>query len=221
MTLASLRAALAAVLLFALPFAAAAADVLKDVRKVTVTGDATVSAMVKKTAAQHLKLAVRKTRRPVPLPKVAMEVLLSDVVKGTGANAGRNSIAVEVRLNGVGGTGSERKRFTVNSFMKGGKAADRALAEAVAGRIALAYQLATVRSAQTHWKRPGKGRKTAGVKRNLSAQQRGDVAYQRPRVKDPVIIPTEAALTVRSRARPSTGKAGETPCVVTLERSCN
>ena len=219
MTSASLRAALAAVLLFALPFAAAA-DVVKDVRKVTVTGDATVSATVKKTAAQRLKLAVRKTRRPVPLPKVAMEVLLSDVVKGTGAHAGRNSVAVEVRLNEAGG-GSERKRFTVNSFMKGDKAADRALAEAVAGRIALAYQLATVRSAQTHWKRPGKGRKTAGVKRNLSAQQRGDVAYQTPRAEDPVIIPTEAALTVRSRARPSTGKAGETPCVVTLERSCN
>ena len=220
MTFASLRAALAAVLFFALPFAAVAADVLKNVRKVTVTGDVTVSATVKKTAAQRLKLAVRKTRRPVPLPKVAMEVLLSEVVKGTGAHAGRNSIAVEVRLNEAGG-GSERKRFTVNSFMRGDKAADRALAEAVAGRIALAYQLATVRSAPTHWKRPGKGRKTAGVRRNLSAQQRGDVAYQTPRVKDPVIIPTEAALTVRSRARPSTGKAGETPCVVTLERSCN
>ena len=217
------RTALAALLLVLLPITTVAvAATLKDVRKVIVSGDRTVPATVAKTAAARLKQAVRRTRRPVELPKVTMEVRLSKVVKGAGARTGRNSVRVEVQLSDLAGANVERERFTVNSFMKSGRAADRALAEAVVNRVAIAYRLATGKTPPTNWKRPGKGRTSAGVTRRLHTHQKG-AAYQRPVAKEPVIIPSKAALTVRSRsrARSATAEARPTPCVVTLDHSCN
>ena len=52
--------------------AAAHAETLKDIRKVSVVGDGSVSKTVVELTGQQLKRSVRATRRPVPLPKVAM-----------------------------------------------------------------------------------------------------------------------------------------------------
>ncbi|QRM55591.1 hypothetical protein [Sinorhizobium sp. BG8] len=191
-----------------------AAGALKDIRKVEVSGDASVSAGVVKAAARQLKQSVRSTRRPVALEKVAMDVQLSSMRRSGG---GRNSAQVTVRLIDLGGRPVARETMTVNSFMPDPKAADRALAQAVAQRVALAYRLTqpqadvnSVRSKGTKGKYVRKTRST-----NVAQQTQ---AYQANTQVDDIIIPTEAALTVRSRARPVEKAAG--PCVVTAEKDC-
>lgn len=222
-----------AVLALAIMCVTANADTLKDVRKVTVQGDGTVSKAVVALTGQQLKRAARATRRPVPLPKVAMDVQLSNEVRGVGAQAGRNSAEVTVVLRGGPGAPAASERFIVNSFMTGRKAADRALANAISQRIAVAYSLAPVKAAPTG---PGRSTKAYRKQQQPSGQRRAaSQAASRPagqekgqgagRANDPVIIPSEAALTVTPRVRKPRPEANAAtapgPCVVTATTRCN
>ena len=202
---------------------AAQAGTLKDIRKVSVAGDGSVSKDVVALTGQQLKRSARSTRRPVALPKVAMEVHLANEVRGAGAQAGRNSAEVTVLLRGGSGAPVESQRFTVNSFMTG-KAADRALANAISQRIAVTYSLAPVRAVSAGSRGSAKAyRKQQPAARQKTAPQAAEQASGP--TADPVIIPSEAALTVKPRVRkPKTeASAAKTPapCVVTATTSCN
>ncbi len=204
--------------------AVAHAETLKDIRKVSVVGDGSVSKAVVELTGQLLKRSVRATRRPVPLPKVAMEVQLSNEIRGAGAQAGRNSAEVTVLLRGGPGAPVGSERFTVNSFMTG-KAADRALANAISQRIAVTYSLAPVRAAPTGSARSTKAyRKPASTAHRQTAPQAPAKVSVAP-AADPVIIPSEAALTVKPRVRKPKSEASAAkkpaPCVVTATTSCN
>ncbi|MCF3639751.1 hypothetical protein LXM94_07180 [Rhizobium sp. TRM95111] len=214
---------LATIALLFFPAAGLRAETLKDIRKIAVSGDASVPASLIKTAERQLKQAVRGTRRPVSLERVTMEVTLSDVTKGRGAAEGRNSATVSVDLVDARGVAVDSDRFAVNSFMPAAKGQDRALAQAIAQRLAIAYHLAAPKPVADWGKRPGKGRKSAeGSQRRVRHQ----TAAAHATTAEPVIIPTAAALTVRSRTRTTGGTAekaatAKQPCVVTLTASCN
>jgi hypothetical protein len=205
------RAFIAVFFLFA-PLSANA-NTLKDIRKVVVSGDATATAIVLKRTGEHLKRSAQETRRPVALPKVIMDVKVSGVVLGSD---GRNSAKVSVALKAIAGGAVSGQSFTVNSFMPGAKGREAALAEAIAKRVALAYHLSPVKPGKTEAKRPGKGRKY--TERKQPARSKHGYAARDNR---PLVIPTEAALTVRSRSRPVERRGVETPCVVTQARACD
>lgn len=218
-----LRASFAALAMLALS-APAHAETLKDIRKVSVAADASVSPVVTKLTAQQLQRAARSTRRPVAVPRVVMDVRLSNEVRGGGAHAGRNSADVSVVLRDGAGAPVSSERFTVNSFMTGNKAADRALANAIAQRVAITYSLAPVRAAPAVRNRPAKAQRPhRPAKTSVSQFSKRPAAT----ASEPVIIPSEAALTVRPRVRkPKTeananGGAAPAPCVVTATTSCN
>lgn len=225
MLISFLRAPIAALAVLAMSVTSATADTVKDIRKVSVVADSTVPSTVTKQTAQQLKQAVRSTRRPVALQRVAMDVQLSKAVRGVGAQAGRNSAQVSVVLKDGAGSPVSSERFTVNSFMPGVKAGDKALAKAIAQRIALAYQLAPARSVSAA--KHGSG-KRYGKPRPSAAQASGKPAAK---VEEPIIIPSEAALTVRPRVRKpkveanasasSGAESTPAPCVVTPTTSCN
>lgn len=224
MLISLLRAPLAALAVLALT-AAAGAETLKDIRSVTVSADATVPPSVAKLASQQLKQAVRSTRRPVRLPRVTMDVRILKAVRGVGAEVGRNSAEVTVLLKDSNGSTVASEGFRINSFQPGAKAGDRALATAIAKRLAIAYQLAPVKPAAA-------GKRKSG-QRTAKAHSTAIAAHgpNRPedRVEEPVIIPSEAALTVRPRVRkPKVATGAETrsrgavtPCVATQYISCN
>ncbi|WP_141402064.1 hypothetical protein [Rhizobium subbaraonis] len=220
-----LRASFAALAM--LVFSATAhAETLKDIRKVSVAADASVSPVVRKLTAQQLQRAARSTRRPVAVPRVVMDVRLSNEVRGGGAQVGRNSADVTVVLRDGSGAPVSSERFTVNSFMTGNKAADRALANAIAQRVAIAYSLAPVRAAPVARNRPAKAQRPH---RTASSKAAASTSPKKPAAaaSEPVIIPSEAALTVRPRVRkPKTeanANAGAVPapCVVTATTRCN
>lgn len=212
-----LRILLSACLFLAMAVGAAASDgdAVRDIRKVVVSGDASASATVLRRTGEHLKRAARATRRPVALPRAVMDVEVSGVVY---RGDGRNSAKVTITLSDVKGGSPARRTFTVNSFMPGGKGRDAALAEAIARRVALAYHLAPVTSPKAVGKRPGKGRKHAETKRRPAAHgsTQGYAAENRP-----LVVPTEGALSVRSRALPEGAARKVTPCVVTPTISCD
>ncbi|HUH50360.1 MAG TPA: hypothetical protein VLZ56_10970 [Mycoplana sp.] len=201
----------------------AGAETLKDIRKVAVSGDGSVSAAVVKLTGQQLKQAIRSTRRPVPMPKVTMDVRLSNAVRGIGTLAGRNSAQVTVVLRDGSGASVSSENFTVNSFMVGSKAGDKALAKAISQRVAHAYRLAPVKAA-TGERRSGKGQKPRSGSRGTTPSA---VAAAEPRAEEPIIIPSEAALTVRPRVRKpkaevnASADAKPAPCTATSTTSCN
>lgn len=95
-----------------------------------------------------------------------------------------------------------------------------ALGDAIAKRVAIAYHLSPVAAGKLNeGKRPSKGRKYAGGKRKPAGHQ--STARHTRTDNRPLVIPTEAAMTVRSRAlaEGSTGKIA--PCVVTRTISCD
>lgn len=202
---------------------AAQAETLKDIRKVSVAGDGSVSRDVVALTGQQLKRSVRSTRRPVALPKVAMEVHLANEIRGAGAQAGRNSAEVTVLLRGGSGAPVASERFTVNSFMTG-KAADRALANAISQRIAVTYSLALVRAASTGSRGSAKAyRKHQPAARRQAAPQAAEKSAGP--AAEPIIIPSEAALTVKPRVRKPKAETSAaktpSPCVVTATTNCN
>lgn len=216
-----LRAPIAALaVLAAMSLPAGAAGSLKDIRKVTVVADGTVSPAVAKLTVQHLKQAVRATRRPVQLPKVTMDVQLSNSVRGVGSEAGRNSALVTVFLRDASGSAVSSEKFTVNSFMPGVKAGDRALAKAISQRVAHSYQLAHIRVASA-----SQNKSVKRYSKRRSAPVAAEVASKPTKVEDPVIIPSQAALTVRPRVRKlkveANAAAKPAPCVVTETTNCN
>lgn len=212
-----LRTFLSVCLLVAAPLGASAEGFpVRDIRKVVVSGDGSVPSTVLKRTGDHLKRAAKATRRVVQIDRAAMNVLVSGVMQSPD---GQSSANVAVTLSDLKGGGSSRQIMTVNSYMPGRKGRDAALGDAIAKRVALAYHLAPVSTGNNHIdKRPGKGRKHAGGLRKPSARQ---VVQTYPR-KDsrPVVIPTEGALTVRSRALPEDSKKKVAPCVVTQAISC-
>lgn len=221
MLMSFLRVPLAALAVLAMSVTAGA-ETLKDIRKVAVSGDGSVPAALVKMTGQQLNQAIRSTRRPVPLPKVTMDVRLSNVVRGTGAQAGRNSAQVSVALRDGSGASVSSENFTVNSFMPGAKAGDKALANAISQRVAVAYRLAPVKAA-TREKRSGKHKPRSGSRSTTPSA----VAAAAPRAEDPIIIPSEAALTVRPRVRKpkadvsASADAKPAPCAATSATSCN
>ncbi|MBD9372507.1 hypothetical protein IB238_07730 [Rhizobium sp. ARZ01] len=222
MLMSFLRVPLAALAVLAMSVAAGA-ETLKDVRKVSVGGDGSVSPAVVKMVGQQLKQAVRSTRRPVSLPKVTMDVRLSNAVRGLGTQAGRNSAQVAVVLRDRAGIPVSSEEFTVNSFMVGAKAGDKALAKAISQRVAHAYRLAPVKAATADG-RPGKRQTPRSTSHSNKPSAGASVAS---RVEEPVIIPSEAALTVRPRVRKPKVEANASaetkpaPCVVTATTNCN
>ncbi|MFD1326817.1 hypothetical protein [Mycoplana ramosa] len=222
MLMSFLRVPLAALAVLAMSITAGA-ETLKDIRKVGVSGDGSVTPALIKITGQQLTQAVRSTRRPVPMPKVTMEVRLSNVVRGTGAQAGRNSAQVTVALRDGSGASVSSESFTVNSFMPGAKAGDQALAKAISQRVALAYRLAPIK-ATTGERRSGKGYKPRSGSRAATPSA---VAVAEPRAEEPIIIPSEAALTVRPRVRKpkaevnASADAKPAPCAATSATSCN
>lgn len=213
------RILLSACLLLTLPAGAGAfeSQPVRDIRKVVVSGDASASATVLKRTGEYLRNAVRATRRPVQLDRARMEVVVSGVVQGAD---GRNSARVAVTVSDLKGGAAARRTLTVNSFMPERRGRDVALAQAIAQRVALAYNLAPAKLAKTYGKRSGKGRKQAGKQRR--AEVRASMhAYPRADKKRPLVIPTEAALTVRSRALPEGAGRKVAPCVVTRTISCD
>lgn len=218
-----LRVPLAALAMVAMG-AVAHAETLKDVRKVSVVGDGSVSKAVVELTGQQLKRAVRATRRPVPLPKVSMEVQLANETRGAGAQAGRNSADVTVLLRGGPGAPVGSERFTVNSFMTG-RAVEKALANAISQRIAVTYSLAPVRAAPTGSVRSAKAYRKQPVTGHQQTASQASAKGSSAPAADPVIIPSEAALTVKPRVRKAKAEAKGSkepaPCVVTATTGCN
>jgi hypothetical protein len=213
------RALLAASLLFSTPFAASADEAypVRDIRKIVVSGDDSAPATVLKRTGENLKRAAKATRRAVQIDRAAMDVRVSNVTQG---RDGHSTARVTITLSGPGNAASSRKTLTVNSFMPQRKGREAALGEAIAKRVALAYHLAPVTAARAPYgKRPGKGRNHAGGKRRTAATTSVQ-AYSNEQ-KRPLVIPTEAALTVRSRALPEGSTKKIAPCVVTQAVSCD
>jgi hypothetical protein len=212
-----LRSFLSACLLLSAPLGAAAEGFpVRDIRKVVVSGDESVPSTVLKRTGEHLKRAAKATRRAIQIDRAALDVRVSAVTQSAG---GQSSASVTVTLSDLKGGTSSRQAMTVNSYMPGRKGRETALADAIAKRVALAYHLAPVSTGKTSiGKRPGKGRKHANGQRRPTARQ----TVQDHSRKDarPVVIPTEAALTVRSRALPEGSKKKIAPCVVTQTISC-
>lgn len=210
------RILLSACLLLTLPSGAGAVEAhpVKDIRKVVVSGDGTASPTVLKRTGEYLRAAARATRHPVQLERAQMDVRVSRVVFGAD---GHNAAAVAITVSSLKGGTAQRRSLTVNSFMEG-RGRDAALAEAIARRVAIAYNLAPVKAVKAVGKRAGKGRKHAGRERRTSARSSMH-AYSAD--KRPLVIPTEAALTVRSRALPAGSKQKVAPCVVTRTISCD
>lgn len=203
------RILLSACLLLILPAGAGALESqpVRDIRKIVVSGGAGVPAAVIKRAGEHLRSAARATRRPVRLDRAQMDVHVARVTFGAD---GRHSAQVEINLSGLeGGAAAARRSVTVNSFMPQSRGRDAALAEAIARRVALAYNLAPVKVAKAKIR---KQRRTA-ARSSVQAYSGAD--------KRPLVIPTEAALTVRSRALPAGSKRKVAPCVVTRTVSCD
>ncbi|HEV7250817.1 MAG TPA: hypothetical protein VGN93_27905 [Shinella sp.] len=189
---------------------------VRDIRKVVVSGDDSVPNTVLKRTGEHLKRAAKATRRPVQIDRAAMDIRVSGVKQ---AGDGHSSAKVTVTLADLGGGASSRKTLTVNSFMPARKGREAALGDAIARRVALAYHLAPVAKGKVaHGKRPGKGRKYAGGKRR-TATVRSVQAYSG--TKRALVIPSEAALTVRSRALAEGSTKKVAPCVVTQSISCD
>lgn len=213
------RALLSACLLVSTPIGVRAADgyPVRDIRKVVVSGDGNVPSTVLQRAGQHLKRAAKATRRPVAIDRAAMDVRVSGV---TQAADGHSAAKVTVTLSDLKGGASSRKTLTVNSFMPGRKGREAALGDAIAKRVALAYHLAPVATGKAYsGKRPAKGRKSAGGKRRTRSTSSVQ-AYSGKQTR-PVVIPSEAALTVRSRALPEGSTRKVAPCVVTQTISCD
>nr|WP_298104880.1 hypothetical protein [uncultured Shinella sp.] len=213
-----LRAVLSVCLAISVPLCANAEGFpVRDIRKVVVSGDADVPRALLKRTDAYLKRAANATRRAVTLDRASMDVRVTRVTQS--AN-GASSAQVTVTLSDVKGGVSARNTLTVNSFMPSARGRDAALGDAIAKRVAIAYRLAPVSAGKLNeGKRPAKGRKYAGGKRK-PAVQKPVKSYSR-RDNRPLVIPTEAALTVRSRALAdgSTGKVA--PCVVTQTISCD
>jgi len=208
------RILLSACLLLTLPASAGALETrpVRDIRKVVVSGDGSASPAVLRRSGEYLRAAARATRRPVALERVQMDVRVSRVVFGAD---GHNSAQVAITLSG---TKAARSGFIVNSFMPASRGREAALAEAIARRVALAYNLAPAKVAKATGKRPGKGRKhAAGERRTVS---RSSVHAYAGASARPLVIPTEAALTVRSRALPPGSKKKVAPCVATRTITC-
>ena len=190
---------------------------VRDIRKVVVSGEGDVPRAVVKRAGAYLKRAAKATRRAVPLDRATMKVHVNDV---TQAENGASSADVTVTLSDAKGGVSSRNTLTINSFMPSRKKRAAALGDAIAKRVAIAYHLSPVAGGKLETdKRPSKGRKQADGKRKAAPRQ---VVKASPRKDNrPLVIPTEAALTVRSRAlaEGSTGKVA--PCVVTQTISCD
>ena len=212
-----LRVVLSVCLALSVPFGASAEGFpVRDIRKVVVSGDGNVPSVVLKRTGAYLKRAAKATRRAVALDRASMDVRVTGVTQS--AN-GASSANVTVTLSDLKGGVSARSTLTVNSFMPSRKGRDAALGDAIARRVAIAYHLSPVATGKLNeGKRPAKGRKYAGGKRKPAARQ--SVTPHARRDSRPLVIPTEAALTVRSRAlaEGSTGKIA--PCVVTQSISC-
>ncbi|WP_439616844.1 hypothetical protein [Shinella sp.] len=212
--------ALLSACLFVSTAAAANADSgypVRDIRKVVVSGDDSVPNTVLKRTGEHLKRAAKATRRPVQIDRAAMDIRIIGVKQ---AGDGHSSAKVTVTLADLGGGASSRKTLTVNSFMPARKGREVALGDAIAKRVALAYHLAPVAAGKASYgKRPGKGRKYAGGKRH-TATVRSVQAYSGA-PKRALVIPSEAALTVRSRALAEGSTKKVAPCVVTQSISCD
>lgn len=213
------RTLLSACLIMSTSLGASAADAypVRDIRKVVVSGDGSASPTVLKRTGEQLKRAARATRRPVAIDRAAMDVRVSGV---TQAADGHSAAKVTITLSDLKGGASSRKSLTVNSFMPGSKGRDAALSDAIAKRVALAYHLAPIATGKVSYgKRPGKGRKNAGGKRRTRPTSSVQ-AYSGKQTR-PLVIPSEAALTVRSRALPEGSTKKVSPCVVTLAISCD
>lgn len=211
------RTLLSATLLLSTPFAASADEAfpVRDIRKIVVSGDDSASATVLKRTGEHLKRAARATRRTVTIDPATMDVRVSGVREGSN---GQSTARVTVTLSGPGA--SSKRTLTINSFMPQQKGRDAALGDAIARRVALAYHLAPVAGAKAvEGKRPGKGRKYAGGKRR-TATTTSVQSYSGGQDR-PLVIPTEAALNVRSRALPEGSTKKVAPCVVTQAISCD
>lgn len=211
------RTLLSASLLLSTPLAASADEAfpVRDIRKIVVSGDDSASATVLKRTGEHLKRAARATRRAVAIDRATMDVRVSGVRQGSD---GESTARVTVTLTGPGAAAS--RTLTINSFMPERKGREAALGDAIAKRVALAYHLAPVANAKApHGKRPGKGRKYAGGKRR-TATTTSVQAYSGAQ-KRPLVIPTEAAVSVRSRALPEGSTKKIAPCVVTQAISCD
>lgn len=211
------RVLLSASLLFSTPFAASADEAypVRDIRKIVVSGDGSASATVLKRAGEHLKRAAKATRRAVAIDRAVMDVRVSGVRQGSD---GRSTARVTVTLDGPGEP--SRRTLTVNSFMPEQRGREAALGDAIAKRVALAYHLAPVATGKaTYGKRPGKDRKEAGGKRRTPT--RTSIQAYPGGEKRPLVIPSEAALTVRSRALPEGSRKKVAPCVVTQAISCD
>lgn len=213
-----LRAALSACLVFSAPIAASAEGFpVRDVRKVVVSGDGNVPPVVLKRTDAYLKRAAQATRRAVTIDRASMDVRVSGVKQS--AN-GASSANVTVTLSDLKGGVASRNTMTVNSFMPSSKGREAALGDAIAKRVAIAYRLSPVAAGKLNeGKRPSKGRKYAGGKRKPAVQRS---VQSRPRKDDrPLVVPTDAALTVRSRALAEGSTKKVAPCVVTQTISCD
>jgi hypothetical protein len=212
-----LRTVLSVCLLVSTPLAAVAEGFpVRDIRKVVVSGDESVPSTVLKRTGEHLKRAAKATRRTMQIDRATLDVRVSSLKQ---SGDGQSSANVTITLSDVKGGLSSRQAMTVNSYMPGRKGRETALGDAIAKRVALAYHLAPVPTGKTSVdKRPGKGRKHANGQRRPTARQTVQVHSRKD--TRPVVIPTEAALTVRSRALPDDSKKKIAPCVVTQTISC-
>lgn len=214
-----LRAILSASLLVSSSLSAGADDAfpVRDIRKVVVSGDDSVPATVLKRTGEQLKRSAKATRRAVEIDRAAMDVRVSRVMQG---GSGQSSARVTITLSDIGGSATSRETLSVSSFMPQRKGREAALGDAIAKRVALAYHLAPVATGKASFeKRPGKGRRHAHGKRRTTTRtsvQAYSVAKNRP-----LVIPSEAALTVRSRALPEGSRKKVAPCVVTQTISCD
>jgi hypothetical protein len=212
-----LRTLLSACLLLSAPLAASAEGYpVRDIRKVVVSGDDSVPPTVLKRTGRHLQQAAKATRRAVRIDRAAMDVRVSGVKQG---GDGHSSARVTVTISDLKGGLAARSTLTINSFMPGRKGREAALGDAIAKRVALAYHLAPVATGKMDGKRPGKGRGHAGGKRKPAVHHAARTHTRND--SRPLVIPTESALTVRSRALPEGSTKRVAPCVVTQTVTCD
>ena len=214
-----LRAVLSASLLVSSSLSASADDAfpVRDIRKVVVSGDDSVPATVLKRTGEQLKRSAKATRRAVEIDRAAMDVRVFRVTEG---GSGQSSARVTITLSDIGGGATSRETLSDSSFMPERKGREAALGDAIAKRVALAYHLAPVATGRnTFEKRPGKGRRQAGGKRRTTT--RTSIQAYSSAEKRPLVIPSEAALSVRSRALPEGSRKKVAPCVVTQTISCD
>jgi hypothetical protein len=113
-----------------------------DIKAVSVSANADISAVIIRNVKISLDKAAAATARPIPLPAVTMNVHIVSISSGIGIDGARSQAEVSVVLADLADNHPiEVKNFLIYSFSIDTRTADAALAEAIASRLRFEYAL--------------------------------------------------------------------------------